>query len=83
MIATPLDPKALSIADAARILSRASGRTVTEEMLREAVRAGLPFKANDRIDVFALAAWLNRELAHVNFAARQDQSASLDSAGTR
>ena len=60
---TPLDPKALSVADAARVLSRASGRPVTEEMLREAVRAGLPLKANERLDIFALAAWLNQQLA--------------------
>ena len=66
MTLTQIDPKALSIADAARILSSASGRTVTEEMLREAVRAGLPLKANDRIDIFTFAAWLNRELAHAN-----------------
>ena len=70
MTVAPLDPKALSLADAARVLSRASGRTVAEEMLREAVAAGLPLKANDRIDIFVLAAWLNRELAHAHI--RQD-----------
>ena len=56
-----LDPKSLPIADVARLLSHASGRTVTEEMLRKAVAAGLPLKANDTIDIFVLAAWLNRE----------------------
>jgi len=64
MTTAPLDPKALSIADAARILSRASGRSVTEEMLREAVHAGLPLKANERIDIFVLVAWLCREIAN-------------------
>ena len=58
-----IDPQALSLGDAARLLSRTSGRTVTEDMLREAVAAGLPLKANDRIDVFVLAAWLNKQLA--------------------
>ena len=62
-----LDPKSLPIADVARILTRTSGRTVTEEMLREAVRRGLPLKANDTIDIFVLAAWLNRELTNGRF----------------
>ena len=59
-----LDPRSLSIADVARLLSRTSGRTVMEEMLRTAVAAGLPLKANDTIDILVLAAWLNRETAH-------------------
>ena len=80
MTSVPLDPKALSVADAARLLSRAGGRPVTEEMLREAVAAGLPLKAGDRIDIFALAAWLNRELAHARI---PNQPASPDGAGTR
>ena len=58
-----LDPKSLTLADMARLLSRAGGRTVTEAMLREAVAAGLPLKAGDRLDVFVLAAWLNQQLA--------------------
>jgi len=59
-----IDPLSLSIADVALILTRASGRTVTEEMLREAVRLGLPLKASDTIDIIVLAAWLNRETAY-------------------
>jgi len=59
-----LDPRSLSIADGARLLSRTSGRTVTEEMVRTAVSAGLPLKANDTIDILVLAAWLNRETAN-------------------
>ena len=61
-----LDPQNLPLADAARVLSRAGGRSVTEEMLREAVHAGLPLKQGDRVDVFVLVAWLNRELSHVH-----------------
>ena len=61
-----LDPQSLPIADAALILTRASGRTVTEDMLREAVHRGLPLKANDTIDIIVLAAWLNRETAYGN-----------------
>ena len=59
-----LDPKSLPIADVARLLTRTTGRTVTEDMLRKAVAAGLPLKTNDTIDVFVLAAWLNRELVN-------------------
>ena len=57
-----IDPQNLPLADAARLLSRVSGRLVTEEMLREAVAAGLPLKANGCLDIFVFAAWLNREL---------------------
>jgi hypothetical protein len=63
----------LSLADAARILSRASGRTVAEDMLREAVAAGLPLKADGTLDIFVFAAWLNRQLA---FAIRPSAGAS-------
>ena len=61
-----LDPKNLPVADVARLLSRTSGRAVTEEMLRKAVAAGLPLKANDCIDILVLAAWLNRETANAH-----------------
>ena len=76
-----LDPQNLPLADVARLLSRAGGRPVTEETLREAARAGLPLKAGNRIDIFVLAAWLNRELAHARILAHQP--ASPDGAGTR
>ncbi len=63
-----LDPKSLPIADVARLLSRTSGRAVTENMLREAIAAGLPMKPGDRLDIFVLAAWLNRELCAARLA---------------
>jgi len=66
-----LDPKNLSIADVTRLLSSASGSAFTEDMLREAVRRGLPLKANGTIDIFVLAAWLNRELAHAQLSAER------------
>ena len=59
-----LDPRSLSIADVARLLTSTSGRAVTEEMVRITVAAGLPLKADDRIDILVLTAWLNRETAH-------------------
>jgi hypothetical protein len=70
-----LDPKSLSLSDAARLLSRTSGRPVTEELLREAVSAGLPLKAGDRVDIFVLAAWLNKQLV---FSIRPSANAAAD-----
>ena len=62
-----MNPQSLSLSDAARLLSRAGGRAVTEGMLREAVAAGLPLKADGSLNLFVLAAWLNRELANGHF----------------
>ena len=68
-----INPKSLPLADVARLLSRTSGRAVTEDMLRETVAAGLPQKADGTVDVFVVAAWLNRQMA---FAIRPSASAT-------
>jgi hypothetical protein len=58
-----LNPGALSVADAARVLSRMGGRAVTEEMLRADIDDGAPTNANGTINLVHYAAWLVKEMA--------------------
>lgn len=55
---------ALSVSDAARALSRAGGRTVTEAMLRADFDAGAPVNPDGTLNLLHYAAWIVRELAH-------------------
>jgi len=58
----PIDPLNLSVAEAALLLSKASGKPVAEEDVREAVAAGCPADAEGNLNLVHVAAWLNREL---------------------
>jgi len=58
-----LNPAALPVADAARVLSRAGGFPVTEEMLRADIEAGAPTNADGTVNLVHYAAWLVREMA--------------------
>ena len=53
-----LNPNALSIPDAARLLSKAGGSSVTEEMLRADLGAGAPENPDGTINLVHYAAWL-------------------------
>ena len=53
-----LDPAALPLADAARLLSAAGGQRVTVEILEADVAAGAPTNPNGTIDLVRYAAWL-------------------------
>lgn len=55
---------ALAVPDAARALSRAGARTVSEAMLRADIEAGAPVNPDGTINLLHYAAWLVRELAH-------------------
>ena len=57
---------ALSVPDAAKVLSKAGGRVVTEAMLREDLEAGAPVNPDGTINLLHYAAWLVRELAHAD-----------------
>ncbi len=57
-----IDPAALTVEQAARLLS-ATGRDVTVEMVRAAVRAGAPIATDGRINLVELMAWLESEMA--------------------
>jgi len=53
-----LNPAALSMADAARLLSRAGGQRVTEAMLAADIDTGAPTNSDGTINLVHYAAWL-------------------------
>lgn len=58
-----LNPAALSVADAARVLTRLGGGEVTEAMLIADIEAGAPTNADGSVNLVHYAAWLVREIA--------------------
>jgi hypothetical protein len=60
-----LNPAALTPAEAARLLTAAGGRPITEDMVRAAVDSGAPVLADGRLNLVELAAWLEKELSEV------------------
>jgi hypothetical protein len=58
-----LNPTALPVADAARLLSAAGGQRVTVEMLQADIEAGAPTNADGTINLVHLAAWLVKEMS--------------------
>lgn len=58
-----LNPSAMSIADAARVLSRIGGQAVTEQMLRADIDAGAPTNRDGALNLVHYAAWLVKEMA--------------------
>ena len=58
-----LNPAALPLADAARLLSAAGGQVVTVEMMEGDVDAGAPTNADGTLNLVAYAAWLVKEMA--------------------
>jgi hypothetical protein len=60
-----LNPGALPVADAARVLTRlvrGGGKAVTEDMLRADINAGAPTNADGSINLVHYAAWLVKEM---------------------
>lgn len=60
---TPLSPTALSLADAAKLLSKTGGTPVSVEMLEADLVAGAPTNADGTLNLVHYAAWLVREIA--------------------
>ena len=58
-----LNPSAMSVADAARVLSRVGGQAVTVEVLRADIDAGAPTNRDGTINVVHYAAWLVKQEA--------------------
>lgn len=56
-----LNPAALLVADAARVLTRLGGKAVTEDMLNADIVAGAPTNADGSINLVHYAAWLVKE----------------------
>ena len=57
-----LNPNALTLADAARLLAKAGGCPITVEMLRADIDAGAPANADGTINLVHYAAWLVKEM---------------------
>jgi hypothetical protein len=60
---SPLRPTALSLRDAAWLLSRIGGQPISVEMLEVDVADGAPTNPDGTINLVHYAAWLVRELA--------------------
>ncbi len=58
-----LNPAALSVADAATVLSRMGGKPVTADMLEADIDAGAPKNPDGSINLVHYAAWLVKEMS--------------------
>ena len=58
-----LNPAAMPVADAARVLTRLGGKAVTEVMLRADIDAGAPTNADGSVNLVHYAAWLVKDLS--------------------
>ena len=56
-----IDPMAMTVAQAARVLSAAGGVLIAEDAIRRHVASGAPASADGKINLVHYAAWLNRE----------------------
>lgn len=61
-----LDPTALSIEDAARLLAAVGGIRITREMIEADIKTGAPANPDGTINLVHYAAWLARETARGN-----------------
>lgn len=59
-----LNPSALPVADASRLLSAAGGHPVTPEQIRADVDAGALTNGDGTINLVHYAAWLVKEMAN-------------------
>ena len=57
-----LNPNALRLPDAARLLSKVGGQSITVEMLQRDLAAGAPTNPDGTIHLVHYAAWLLREM---------------------
>jgi hypothetical protein len=58
-----INPAALTVEQAARILTAVGGRWTTEETIRRHLEEGAPTTADGRINLVHYMAWLIRELS--------------------
>jgi len=58
-----LNPAALPVADAARVLTRLGGKPVSEAMLHADMDAGAPANADGTLNLVHYAAWLVKEMS--------------------
>lgn len=60
---TKLNPTAMPVADAARLLSAAGGQAVTVEMLEADIESGAPTNTDGTLNLVHYAAWLVKEMS--------------------
>jgi hypothetical protein len=58
-----LNPTALPVADAARLLSAAGGQRVTADMIQADIDAGAPTNGDGTMNLIYYAAWVVKEMA--------------------
>lgn len=58
-----MNPTAIAVADAARLLSAAGGRPVTPEQILADIDAGSPANSDGTINLVHYAAWLVKEIS--------------------
>jgi len=58
----PINPTALALPDAVRLLVKVGGPSITETMLRADLAAGAPTNADGTINLVRYAAWLAKEM---------------------
>ncbi len=64
--APQLNPLALTVDQAARLLSAAGPKPVTPEMVRDDLDDGAPTNADGTLNLVHYAAWLLREMSRVD-----------------
>lgn len=58
-----LNPTALSVEDAARLLTTVGGQPISEAMIELDIAEGAPTNANGTLNLVHYAAWLVKEMA--------------------
>ena len=59
-----INPLALTLPDAERLLSKAGGRLILLDQIEADVVAGAPSNADGTINLITYAAWLSQERGH-------------------
>ncbi|MEX1231994.1 MAG: hypothetical protein WEB58_17250 [Planctomycetaceae bacterium] len=59
---SPLNPTALAVRDAARLLAKVGAFAVTETMLHDDIAAGAPANADGTLNLVHYAAWLLKQM---------------------
>ena len=63
---TPLNPSALPVKDAAKMLTKVGGQPIRVDMFEADVAAGAPTNADGTLNLVQYAAWLVKEMGRGN-----------------
>ena len=59
----PLDPKSMTLSDAARVLAASGSQHATAEALQSDIDTGMPTSPDGTLDLVVYAAWLAKEIS--------------------